>query len=72
MYKRQVSGREVRAARYWEVFATMRFCAIFIGLGDRMTDAGLLPPERNPAVGNMVTESLARLIGIDNPTPSLI
>jgi aminoglycoside phosphotransferase (APT) family kinase protein len=67
-----VSGREVRAARYWEVFATMRFCAIFIGLGDRMTDAGLLPPERNPAVGNMVTESLARLIGIDNPTPSLI
>ena len=67
-----VSGREVRAAHYWEVFATMRFCAIFIGLGDRLTATGLVPPERNPAVGNMVTESLARLLEIDNPTPSLL
>ena len=50
----------------------MRFCAIFIGLGDRMTNSGLLPPEMNPAVHNMVTQALADLLGIDNPTPSTI
>jgi len=68
----QVSGREVRDARYWEIFGAMRFCAIFIGLGDRMTSSGLLPAEMNPAVGNMVTQALADLLGIDNPTPSTI
>ena len=65
----QVSGREVRAPHYWEVFSAMRFCTIFIRLGDRMTAAGFLPPERNPAVGNQVTAALAVLLGIDNPTP---
>ena len=68
----KASGREVRDPHYWEVFGAMRFCAIFIGLGDRMTDSGLLPPEMNPAVGNMVTQALADLLGIDNPTPSTI
>lgn len=68
----QASGREVRDPHYWEIFAIMRFCAIFIGLGDRMTDGGILPPEMNPAVGNMVTQSLADRLGIDNPTPSTI
>ena len=29
------SGREVRDPHYWEVFATMRFCSIFVRLGDR-------------------------------------
>ena len=65
----QVSGREVREPHYWEVFGAMRFCTIFIRLGDRMTAAGLLPPERNPAVGNQVTAALAVMLGIDNPTP---
>ena len=50
----------------------MRFCAIFIRLGDRLTNIGLFSPEMNPAVGNMVTQSLATLLEIDNPTPSLI
>ncbi len=68
----RVSGLEVRDAHYWEVFATMRFCAIFIRLGDRMEASGLLPPEMNPAVANMVTEALAVLLDIDNPTPSVI
>jgi len=67
-----VSGLEVRDPHYWEVFATMRFCAIFIGLGDRLVSAGLMPEETNPAVPNMVTESLARLLEIDNPTPSVL
>ena len=71
-YYAQVSGKEVRDPHYWEVFAIMRFCAIFIRLGDRLTNSGLLPPEMNPAVGNMVTRSLANILEIDNPTPSLI
>ena len=68
----QVSGREVREPHYWEVFGAMRFCTIFIRLGDRMTAAGLLPPERNPAVGNQVTAALAVMLDIDNPTPDLL
>ena len=50
----------------------MRFCTIFIRLGDRLTAAGFVPPERNPAVGNQVTAALAVLLGIDNPTPDLL
>ena len=65
----QVSGRTVRDPHYWEVFGAMRFCTIFIRLGDRLTASGFVPPERNPAVGNQVTVALAALLGIDNPTP---
>ena len=68
----QVSGRTVREPHYWEVFGAMRFCTIFIRLGDRLTAAGFVPPERNPAVGNQVTAALAVLLGIDNPTPDLM
>lgn len=56
----QASGREVRDPHYWEVFATMRFCAIFIRLADRMVDAGLVPAEMSMAVDNDVTAALAR------------
>ena len=65
----QVSGREVREPHYWEVFGAMRFCTIFIRLGDRLTAAGLVPEDMNPAVGNQVTAALAKLLDIDNPTP---
>ena len=68
----QVSGRTVREPHYWEVFGAMRFCTIFIRLGDRLTAAGFVPPERNPAVGNQVTDALAALLGMDNPTPDLL
>ena len=67
----QVSGRTVREPHYWEVFGAMRFCTIFIRLGDRLAAAGFVPPERNPAVGNQVTVALAALLGMDNPTPDL-
>ena len=69
MYER-ASGREVRDPRYWEMFGIMRFAAIFIGLGDRMEAAGLVPAELNMGVANMVTDAMARALGIDNPTPS--
>lgn len=68
----QVSGRAVREPHYWEVFGAMRFCTIFIRLGDRLTAAGFMAPDRNPAVGNQVTAALAGLLGIDNPTPDLM
>ena len=68
----QASGRAVLNPHYWEVFGAMRFCTIFIRLGDRLTAAGFVPPERNPAVGNQVTAALAVLLGIDNPTPDLL
>ena len=55
----KVSGREVRQPDYWEVFGLMRFCAIYIRLGDRMVGHGLVPPEASPAVENQVTEALA-------------
>jgi aminoglycoside phosphotransferase (APT) family kinase protein len=64
-----VSGREVRNAHYWEIFSVMRFCAIFIRLADRMVGAGLMPAELNFSVANQVTQSLARLLDIENPYP---
>lgn len=66
----EVSGREVRDPRYWEIDGAMRFCAIFIPLADRMVRAGLMPESLNMPVANMVTDALARLLEIDNPTPS--
>lgn len=66
-----VSGREVRNPHYWEVFAVMRFCAIFIRLADRMVAAGGMPAVLNASIANQVTASLAALLGIDNPTPPL-
>lgn len=66
-----VSGREVRAPHYWEVFAVMRFCAIFIRLGDRMKASGVLPPGLEMSIPNQVTATLARLLEIENPTPPM-
>jgi aminoglycoside phosphotransferase (APT) family kinase protein len=63
------SGREVRDARYWEIFGAMRYCAIMVPLADRMVAAGLVPAALDLAVANHVTDALARLLGIDNPTP---
>jgi aminoglycoside phosphotransferase (APT) family kinase protein len=57
------TGRVVGAdIHYWEVFAVMRFCAIFIRLGDRITGAGLAPVEANMPIQNGVTDALARLL----------
>lgn len=66
------SGRACGDLDYWEMFAAMRFCAIFIRIGDRMARSGLLGPGINPAVGNLATAALAARLGIDNPTPDLL
>ena len=66
------TGQKTRDTHYWEVFATMRFCSIFIRLGDRLVDAGFMQEDANPAIPNMVTASLAKYLGINNPTPSIL
>ena len=66
------AGRACGDLDYWEMFAAMRFCAIFIRIGDRMARSGLLGPGVNPAVGNLATAALAARLGIDNPTPDLL
>ena len=57
------TGRTVAAdIHYWEVFATMRFCAIFIKLADRLVRAGAIPPDANLPIENGVSEALERLL----------
>jgi aminoglycoside phosphotransferase (APT) family kinase protein len=68
MYE-EASGREVRNPHYWEVFGAMRFAAIMIPLADRMVAAGLVPAALNMSVANAVTDAVAKLLGIENPTP---
>jgi aminoglycoside phosphotransferase (APT) family kinase protein len=68
MYE-EASGREVRNAHYWEVFALLRYAGIMIPLADRMVAAGLMPAALNVSVANNVTGGMAELLGIDNPTP---
>ena len=63
-YWEELTGRRVGDIGYWEIFGAMRFCAIFIRLGDRFVRAGLTPAESNVAVQNLVTDALARLLGI--------
>jgi aminoglycoside phosphotransferase (APT) family kinase protein len=63
-YWEEITGRRVSDIRYWEIFAAMRFCAVFIRLGDRFVRAGLVPAEANVATQNLVTDALARLLGI--------
>ncbi len=58
-----VSGRKVAdTIDYWEVFGAMRFDAIMIKLGHRMTRAGIVPESQNMAVENGTTEALGRLL----------
>jgi len=57
------SGRRVAdTIDYWEIFGTMRFCAIMIKLGDRMVRAGIVPAEVNMSLANGTTDALARLL----------
>ena len=63
-YWEELTGRRVGDIGYWEIFGAMRFCAIFIRLGDRFVRAGLAPAQSNVAVQNLVTDALARLLGI--------
>jgi aminoglycoside phosphotransferase (APT) family kinase protein len=54
------SGLSAGNVDYWEIYALMRFCAIMVGLGDRMVRAGLVPPENNMGIANGTTDGLAR------------
>ena len=59
----RLTGRRVAAdILYWEIFAVMRYCAIFVRLGDRFVRAGLGDPSSPMSVQNPVTDALARLL----------
>jgi len=59
----ECTGRRVAdTIDYWEIFGTMRFCAIMIGLGDRMTRAGIVPAEAEMSIRNGTTDALDRLL----------
>jgi aminoglycoside phosphotransferase (APT) family kinase protein len=47
---------------YWEIYGTMRFCAIMIKLSGRFLAAGFQTEETSTAVNNGVTEALDRLL----------
>jgi hypothetical protein len=47
---------------YWEIFGTMRFCAIMIKLGDRMVRAGIVPAAVELWRENGTTQALDRLV----------
>jgi aminoglycoside phosphotransferase (APT) family kinase protein len=63
-YWEELTGRRVSDILYWEIFGAMRFCAIFIRLGDRFVRAGLTAAESNVAIQNLVTDAVDRLLGI--------
>lgn len=59
----RASGRAVRdTIDYWEIFGTMRFCAIMIKLGDRMARAGIVPASVELWRENGTTHALDRLL----------
>lgn len=59
----QASGLEAGDMHYWELFAIMRFCAIMIKLGERMTQAGIAV-EANLPIENGVTRALRRRLEV--------
>ena len=59
----RATGRRVRdTIDYWEIFGSMRFCAIMSKLGDRMARAGVVPASLDMWRENGTTHSLARLL----------
>ena len=59
----KATGRAVAGGvDYWEIFAAMRFDAIFVRLGDRLVKRGYVAEEANMAIANGTTTALARLL----------
>jgi len=56
--------REVANTHWYEVFAALRFTAVMIRNGDRMTADGLIPASMNMAIHNPASQVLADLLGI--------
>lgn len=62
-YWEKATGRAVVGGiDYWEIFAVMRFDAIFVRLGDRLVKRGYVSEEANMAIANGTTDALARLL----------
>jgi aminoglycoside phosphotransferase (APT) family kinase protein len=58
------SGRETGDTHWYEVFAALRFAAVMIRNGDRMTGDGLIPASMNLAIHNPGSQVLADLLSI--------
>jgi len=58
------SGREIADTHWYEVFAALRFAAVMIRNGDRMTGDGLIPVSMNMAIHNPGSQVLADLLSI--------
>lgn len=63
-YYAAVSGRQLRDLHYFEAFAAMRYTAVLIRLGDRMTQSGRFSAQMNMAVHNVATQLLADVLEI--------
>ena len=61
-YWEELTGRRVSDILYWEIFGAMRFCAIFIRLGDRFVRLRLAPADSNMAIQNLSADALAALL----------
>lgn len=59
-----LSGRRVADSHYFEVLAAMRFAAVMIRNGDRLTRAGRMPPEMRFAIHNPGAQVLADLLEV--------
>ena len=69
------SGLDAGEVDYWEIYALMRFCAIMVGLGDRMVRAGLMPAEHSIGIqkrhhGRTGAEARGRRLTLDPRSPT--
>ncbi|GIW42022.1 MAG: hypothetical protein KatS3mg076_2599 [Candidatus Binatia bacterium] len=61
------TGRKVRHAEYYEVFAALRFGAIMARIARRMKELGVPTPSPDFETNNPCTQHLARLLGLPPP-----
>jgi aminoglycoside phosphotransferase (APT) family kinase protein len=61
------TGLEARHVEYYEVFAAFRFAVIMIRVAQGFVASGALPPDARLATNNIVTQLLAKMLGLPAP-----
>jgi len=61
------TGLPARHVDYYEVFAAFRFAVIMIRVAQGFIAAGTLPPDARLATNNIVTQLLAKMLGLPVP-----
>jgi aminoglycoside phosphotransferase (APT) family kinase protein len=59
-----LSGRHLGDMQYFEAFAALRYTAVFVPLGKRLTASGRVPAEMNMSIDNVATQLLADILEI--------